>query len=87
MKRTGGDWRIRLTDDARRTTVRHRNRPVVIVLTIVTVGLMVTGLLADLRLGSSGLMTACYAGTIVSGVTLLAFLFSKRLRVERPPTR
>jgi hypothetical protein len=67
--------------------VRHRNRRAILGLTTLTVLLAVAGLVADLRLGSSRLGYACYAAALVSGNVLLAFLYSKRLRVTRYPER
>ena len=87
MSRRRKEWNDRLLDNAARTTVRHRHRPAVLGLTMVTVLLAVSGLIADLRLGSWRLAYSCYAAAMVSGVVLLAFLFSKRLRVTRRPGR
>lgn len=78
-------WEIRLRAKARDTTIRHRNRPAVIGLTLSTVLFAIAGLMADLRVGPSLLTLVCYGAAVVSGVVLLAFLFSRRLWVSRPP--
>ena len=87
MNRPRKDWDVRLLDNAARTTVRHRHRRAVGWLTGLTIVLAVTGLVADLRFGSWRLAYACYAAALVSALVLLAFLYSRRLRVTRRPGR
>lgn len=78
------DWDARIVQDARHTTVRHRNRPAVFGLTTLTVILLTAGLFADRWLASRPLTITCYAAAAVSGAALVAYLYSKRLRVTRP---
>ena len=85
MSRPDKDWNARLLDNAERTTVRHRRRPAVLGLTTLTVLLALTGLFAELQLGAGRLANACYVAAMVTGAVLLAFLYSKRLRVTRSP--
>ena len=87
MSRPHKDWTARLLDKAERTTVRHRHRRAVLGLTSLTVLLAVAGLVADVRLGWWRLGHACYAAALVSGIAVLAFLYSKQLRVTRFPWR
>lgn len=87
MKRRHKDWDARLLDNARRTAVRHRRGRAVTGLTVLTVLLALAGLIVDIQLGARHLGHACYAAALVSGVVLLVFLYSRRLRVTRPPER
>ena len=87
MKRRRKDWDARLLDNARRTAFRHRHGRAVIGLTVLTILLALAGLIAYIRLGSRHLGYACYAAALVSGIVLLAFLYSRRLRVTRRPER
>lgn len=87
MTRPRKDWNARLLENARHTAVRHRRGRTVIGLTVLTVLLALAGLIADIRLGSWRLGYACYTAALVSGGVLLAFLFSRRLRVTRRPHR
>jgi hypothetical protein len=87
MTRPRKDWDARLLGNAHRTAVRHRRGRAVSGLTAVTVLLAVVGLIADIRFGSWRLGYVCYAAALVSGIILLAFLFSRRLRVTRYPDR
>ena len=81
------EWEKRLLRNADRSTIRHRNWPVVRRLTAVTIILLLASLPAEFQLGSRALMMACYVGSAVAGAALLAFLFNKRLWIERPPMR
>lgn len=87
MKPSGPAWNRRLVDNAERTVVRHRNAPMVLTLTILTVCLLIGGLFADISLRAVWLMVACYMAAAVSGAVLFAFLFSRKLRIERRPRR
>lgn len=87
MSRPRKTWDARLLDNVARTTVRHRHRRAVGWLTGLTVMLAVSGLVADLQLGSWRIAYACYAAALVSALVLLAFLYSRRLRVTRRPER
>ena len=80
-------WDTRVRHNAQRTDVGHRNRPVVMVLTVMTVALMAGGLFVDLQVGTRWLSVALYAAAAVSSIALLAFLYSKRLRIVRRPER
>lgn len=86
MSRPNKDWNARLLQNAERTTVRHRRRSAVLGLTTLSVLLAVTGLFAELQLGAGRLAHACYVAALVAGAVLLAFLYSKRLRVTRRPS-
>jgi hypothetical protein len=85
MTRRDKPWALRLKQDAQHSTVRHRSRPTVAILTAFTVVLALAGLIVDLQTGSRWLPVACYAAAVLSGGILLAFLYDKRLRVTRPP--
>ena len=85
MTRRDKPWNMRLKQDAQHSTVRHRHRPIVAILTAFTVVLALAGLMADLQTGLQWLPMACYAAAVLSGGILLAFLYDKRLRVTRPP--
>lgn len=74
-------WDMRLRQNAGRSTVRHRNRPMVIALTVLTVLLALAGLFVDLQLASQGLALACYTAAVLFGSILMAFLFIKKLWV------
>lgn len=87
MSRADKQWNTRLLDNAERTAVRHRNRQAVTGLTALTVLLCLAGLIADIRFGSWRIGYACYAAALLSGTVVLAFLFSRRLRVTRRPRR
>lgn len=87
MKRQDKAWDARLRTQARGSTIRHRNRAAVVGLTLLTVVLAMTSLLADLWLAPGLPALGCYGAATVSGIILLAFLFSKRLWVTRPPGR
>lgn len=86
---TGGRkrWNNRLLHNAARTTVRRRDPRAVCGLTAITVLLALAGLVADIRFGSRQLGWTCYAAALVTGVILLASLFSKRLRITQRPGR
>lgn len=76
-------WEARLKHNARHSSGRVRNRPVVTALTVLTVALALAGLLADLQEAPRDLTVTCYAAAVVSGGVLLAFLALKRLWVPR----
>jgi hypothetical protein len=84
MKRTKA-WDVGIVRDARHTTVRHRNRRIVVGLTTLTVGLLTASLFIDRRFASLPLTITCYAAAAVSGAALVAYLYNKRMRVTRPP--
>lgn len=81
MRDSDKAWNTRFRQDAGRSTVRHRNRPVVIALTVLTVSLALAGLFVDLQLASQGLALACYTAAVLSGSILMAFLFVRKLWV------
>lgn len=85
MTRRDKPWNMRLKQNARHSTVWHRHRPIVAILTVLTVVLALAGLIVDLQTGSRWLPVACYAAAVLSAGILLAFLYDKRLRVTRPP--
>ena len=87
MKRADKDWNAKLERSAAGGGVRYRNRRVVIPLTVLTVALAAGGLMADIWLGSHRLSITAYVGAVISGCTLLAYLFDRRLRIKPPPHR
>ncbi|WP_174280160.1 hypothetical protein [Sphingomonas bacterium] len=84
-KRSEKVWETRLKTNARRVTVRHRNRQVVIGLTLLTVLLAMAGLLAELWLDLNLPARVCYVAATLSGIVVLVFLFDRRLWITRPP--
>lgn len=86
-KRPEKAWETRLKTNARRVTVRHRNRQVVIGLTLLTVLLAIAGLLAELWLHLKLPARVCYVAATLSGIVVLVFLFDRRLWITRPPER
>lgn len=87
MTSAAKDWDSRLRENAQRSTVRRRNRPVVTALVVLAVALLLAGLLADLQVIPSWLAIICYAAAAPIGGVLLAFLYVKRLWVTCPPVR
>lgn len=83
MMHSDKPWNARLKHNAQHSRVQQRNRPVVTALTVFTVALAITGLIADLQLGSHGLAGVCYSAATLSGIIQLASLFNKRLWVTR----
>jgi undecaprenyl pyrophosphate phosphatase UppP len=79
-------WEARLKANARRATVRHRNRRVVTGLTLLTVLLAVAGLLAELWLDLNLLAHVCYVAATIAGIVVLVFLFDRRLWITRRPS-
>jgi hypothetical protein len=72
-------WKVRLEQNGEQGISRARNRPIVTVLTLLTVVLALVGLLIDLQFGSRAIAAACYAAAVLSGLAVMAFLFIKRL--------
>lgn len=87
MSRMSDDWLTQLVKNARRTTVRHRNNQAVLRFTIVAVALLLAGLIARLWDAPLALRIMLYGGAVLTAAALMMFLFSKRLRVTRPPKR
>lgn len=87
MTRPRKQWDARLLDNAAHTAVRHRRGRAVTGLTALTIVLASAGLVADIRLGAWRLGYVCYAAALLCGAVLLAFLYSRRLRVTRRPER
>lgn len=87
MSRMSNDWRARLIEDARHTTVQHRDHAAVFRLTIASVALLFVSFAADLLAAPGEVFGALVIATILSVSALFAFLFSRRLRTVRRPTR
>lgn len=83
MTHSDKTWNARLKHNAQHSRIQQRNKPIVMALTVLTGALAITGLIADLQLGSYALAGLCYVVATLSGITHLAFLFNKRLWVTR----
>lgn len=86
MKPPVRKWEQRQVPDLPRRKSRHRNWPVILRLTIISVALLLASVPAEFWLGSRALMLACYLGSGIAGTALVVYLSSKRLWVERPPS-
>lgn len=87
MSRMSDDWRARLIEDARHTTVRHRDHAAVFRLTITSVVFLFVSFVADLLAAPGEVLGALVIATILSVSALFAFLFSRRFRTVRRPIR
>lgn len=85
MTRPDKAWDAKLRARSRTVTRRQRNQPVVTRLMLSTVLLAMLGLAVDLWVAPGLSPLVCYGPATVSGIALLAFLFSKRLWVIVPP--
>lgn len=86
MERTTDQRLAAWADETRRDGFRRRNWPVVRRLALVSIGLLLTSLVADLLLGSRELTMASLVGAGLSGAAMLAYFLDQRLFVQRPPT-
>ena len=80
-------WQARVALDAGRTRVLQRNWAAVWGWTTATLAALSAGLLSDLSAAPRWLTLGCYGAAAVSGVVLLAYLFTKRLYVAYPRNR
>lgn len=87
MSMMSDDWRAALIEDARRTTVRHRDHAAVFRLTTASLLFLLASFAADLWEAPRAILGGFVLAAIMSTGALFAALYSRRLRSVRRPIR